>query len=104
MFILEGLPAIIWAFFWWRLVEDAPKNAKPVKVWRVGQPLGYALGIARSGALPRSAAAAEPHAMLVIDDAGLAFRSLPAKSSWPIGVSTRGPPGTPRRSATASSG
>ena len=27
MFILEGLPAIIWAFFWWRLVEDAPKNA-----------------------------------------------------------------------------
>ncbi len=28
MFIIEGLPAIIWAFFWWRLVEDAPKNAK----------------------------------------------------------------------------
>ncbi|MEO6549401.1 MAG: MFS transporter [Ferruginibacter sp.] len=28
MFILEGLPAIVWAFFWWRLVEDAPKNAK----------------------------------------------------------------------------
>ena len=28
MFIYEGLPAIIWAFFWWRLVEDAPKNAK----------------------------------------------------------------------------
>ena len=28
MFILEGLPAIIWAFFWWRLVEDMPKNAK----------------------------------------------------------------------------
>ena len=27
MFILEGLPAIAWAFFWWRLVEDAPKNA-----------------------------------------------------------------------------
>ena len=27
MFILEGLPAIIWAFFWWRLVEDVPKNA-----------------------------------------------------------------------------
>ena len=27
MFILEGLPAIIWAFFWWRLVEDIPKNA-----------------------------------------------------------------------------
>jgi sugar phosphate permease len=28
MFIWEGLPAIIWAFFWWRLVEDTPKNAK----------------------------------------------------------------------------
>ncbi len=28
MFILEGFPAIIWAFFWWRLVEDKPENAK----------------------------------------------------------------------------
>ncbi|MDP4129333.1 MAG: MFS transporter [Bacteroidota bacterium] len=28
MFILEGLPAIIWAFFWWRLVSDSPKEAK----------------------------------------------------------------------------
>lgn len=28
MFILEGLPAIIWAFFWWRLVDDGPKDAK----------------------------------------------------------------------------
>jgi sugar phosphate permease len=28
MFILEGLPAIVWAFFWWRLVDDRPKNAK----------------------------------------------------------------------------
>ncbi len=27
MFILEGLPAIIWAFFWWRLVDDIPQNA-----------------------------------------------------------------------------
>ncbi len=27
MFILEGLPAIIWAFFWWRLVNDKPKDA-----------------------------------------------------------------------------
>jgi len=27
MFIYEGLPAIIWAFFWWRLVEDTPRNA-----------------------------------------------------------------------------
>jgi sugar phosphate permease len=28
MFILEGLPAIVWAFFWWRLVDDRPKDAK----------------------------------------------------------------------------
>jgi sugar phosphate permease len=28
MFIIEGLPAIIWAFFWWRLVDDRPKDAK----------------------------------------------------------------------------
>lgn len=27
MFIYEGLPAIVWAFFWWRLVDDSPKNA-----------------------------------------------------------------------------
>lgn len=27
MFILEGLPAIIWAFFWWRLVTDKPRDA-----------------------------------------------------------------------------
>jgi sugar phosphate permease len=28
MFIWEGLPAVIWAFFWWRLVDDKPANAK----------------------------------------------------------------------------
>jgi sugar phosphate permease len=28
MFIYEGAPAIIWAFFWWILVDDRPKNAK----------------------------------------------------------------------------
>lgn len=28
MFILEGLPAVIWAFFWWRLVDDRPKDAR----------------------------------------------------------------------------
>jgi len=27
MFIWEGLPAVIWAFFWWRLVSDKPANA-----------------------------------------------------------------------------
>ena len=28
MFILEGLPPIIWAFIWWRLVADRPSEAK----------------------------------------------------------------------------
>ena len=28
MFILEGLPAIVWAFFWWNLVNDKPAEAK----------------------------------------------------------------------------
>lgn len=27
MFIIEGAPAIIWAFFWWHLVNDRPKDA-----------------------------------------------------------------------------
>jgi len=27
MFIWEGLPAVIWAFFWWRLVNDRPVSA-----------------------------------------------------------------------------
>ncbi len=28
MFILEGAPAIVWAFFWWRWVNDKPGDAK----------------------------------------------------------------------------
>lgn len=28
MFIWEGLPAIVWAIFWWFLVDDKPKTAK----------------------------------------------------------------------------
>jgi sugar phosphate permease len=27
MFIWEGLPAVIWAFFWWRLIDDTPREA-----------------------------------------------------------------------------
>ena len=27
MFIAEGVPAIIWAFLWWRLVQDTPAQA-----------------------------------------------------------------------------
>jgi sugar phosphate permease len=28
MFIWEGLPAIVWAFCWWSLINDKPSNAK----------------------------------------------------------------------------
>jgi sugar phosphate permease len=28
MFILEGLPAIVWAFCWWFMVDDKPRKAK----------------------------------------------------------------------------
>jgi len=28
MFILEGIPAVIWAFLWWKLVNDKPRDAK----------------------------------------------------------------------------
>ncbi|WP_342044582.1 MFS transporter [Bacillus sp. OTU530] len=28
MFILEGLPAVLWAFIWWKVVNDKPKEAK----------------------------------------------------------------------------
>ncbi|WP_141433561.1 MFS transporter [Bacillus sp. 03113] len=28
MFIIEGIPAVIWAFIWWRLVKDEPKEAR----------------------------------------------------------------------------
>jgi sugar phosphate permease len=27
MFIWEGLPAILWAFFWWKLIHDKPEDA-----------------------------------------------------------------------------
>lgn len=27
MFIIEGLPAIIWAFLWWRWIDDQPQHA-----------------------------------------------------------------------------
>jgi sugar phosphate permease len=28
MFIIEGVPAIVWAFLWWRLIDNNPKDAK----------------------------------------------------------------------------
>lgn len=28
MFIIEGLPAVLWAFIWWKVVNDKPKDTK----------------------------------------------------------------------------
>ena len=28
MFVIEGIPAVVWAFFWWKMVDDKPANAK----------------------------------------------------------------------------
>lgn len=28
MFIIEGFPAVLWAFIWWKVVNDKPKEAK----------------------------------------------------------------------------
>lgn len=28
MFVLEGLPSIVWAFIWWKMAEDKPAQAK----------------------------------------------------------------------------
>ena len=27
MFIIEGLPPVLWAFVWWKLVADSPREA-----------------------------------------------------------------------------
>lgn len=65
--------------------EDAGKHDKPKQVWRVAKSLGYSLS--RELTVPaRSSAAADPHAVLVLDDAGLAFRAHIARSAWPLGV------------------
>ena len=62
------------------------EDDEATKVWRVGQPLGYALSVAQTSALPRSNQAEERHAVIVMDDAGLAFRTQPAAGSWPPGI------------------
>jgi sugar phosphate permease len=36
MFVLEGIPAVIWAFVWWCVVEDKPGEAR----WLTGQQKG----------------------------------------------------------------
>jgi hypothetical protein len=66
--------------------ENAAKDVKIPKVWRVNRPLGYGLGRARLDLLKKSEDADVCHAVLVIDDAGLTFRLSPVKAAWPCGV------------------
>ena len=65
--------------------EDAPKNKKPDKVWRVGNSLGYGLGHDIK-VPPKSPQGDEPHSVMVLDDAGMAFRFQAAKHAWPLGI------------------
>jgi len=51
MFILQGLPAIIWAFIWWMIVEDHPRNV----TWLANQEkddLESALNLEQQGIKP----------------------------------------------------
>lgn len=67
--------------------EEAAKNKKPGKVWRVGEALGYTLGATRPVSLKASAEAEKKHSVIVLDDAGLFFRYLPSTGLWPRGIS-----------------
>lgn len=61
MFIIEGIPPIIWAFVWWRLVSDHPRQAR----W-----LGGAEQQELEAALAREQATITP-----VKNYGAAFRS-----------------------------
>ena len=68
--------------------KNAPDHDKPAKVWRVATSLGYGLG---SSIIvpPKSPAASEPHAVVVVDDPGLAFRFQTASRAWPLGIARK---------------
>ncbi|KEZ52865.1 MFS transporter [Metabacillus indicus] len=51
MFIIEGLPAVIWAFLWWKLVFDHPKDAKWLSA-KEKEDLQYALEREQQGIKP----------------------------------------------------
>ncbi len=78
MFILEGLPTIIWAFLWWRLIDDKPSDAK----W---------LPAAEKEAL-ESALAKEQQGIKPVKDYAAAFRSPTVillalqYATWSIGI------------------
>lgn len=78
MFVIEGLPAIIWAFFWWRLVSDRPAEA----AWLTAeQKLSFQQQLAR-----------EQHGIKPMKNYGQAFRSRVVillclqYALWSIGV------------------
>jgi len=61
MFIIEGLPAIIWAFVFWKLIDDNPRDAK----WLPAAELKYV----------EDGLAAEQKAMTPVNSYFAAFRS-----------------------------
>ena len=77
MFIAEGVPPILWALIWWRLVEDEPHQAK----WLAG-----------NGADIERQLAAEQQGIAPVRDYGVAFRTpavllLTAQyMTWSIGI------------------
>ncbi|ACO78865.1 2-ketogluconate transporter [Azotobacter vinelandii CA] len=51
MFIIEGLPAVLWAFIWWRLADDRPADAKWLDA-REKEELQQALAAEQQGLKP----------------------------------------------------
>ncbi|HDS1737205.1 MULTISPECIES: MFS transporter [Pseudomonas] len=51
MFIIEGLPAVLWAFIWWRLVDDRPAQVKWLSAQEKSQ-LEQALAAEQQGIKP----------------------------------------------------
>jgi hypothetical protein len=72
----------------WKPSPGGPKDKATAPVWRVGEPLGYDLLDSAAGEPPlrRSEKEAEwgVPSVLVIDDAGLGFRTVRAKDRWPL--------------------
>jgi len=69
------------------LLDECAKTApasKPKRVWRVAEPLGYALDSGQQPALSKSSAADAAHSVLVIDDADLGFRTHFNRAAWPL--------------------
>lgn len=86
----------------WKLQEgglkkehsETGKKDKPLKVWRVSEALGYApapKGKPEPTPFKKVAGDSAPPVVLVMDDAGLGFRSMRSKDQlWPDGIENKG--------------